>query len=95
MGLDIRVPIGAMFTILGGLLVLYGLLGDDAAYARSLGYNINLAWGAVVLAFGLGMLYYGRRGRSAMRPAEASAEGAAIEPLERQWGPEARDTGGA
>ncbi|HYD55208.1 MAG TPA: hypothetical protein VEA99_21415 [Gemmatimonadaceae bacterium] len=62
MGLDIRFPIGLMFSILGAMLVLYGLLSDPAIYARSFGHNVNLIWGLVVLVFGLGMLYFGRRG---------------------------------
>ena len=62
MGLDIRTPIGLMFAILGALLVGYGLLtaGSDL-YQRSLGMNINLVWGAVLLAFGCAMLWLGRR----------------------------------
>lgn len=60
MGLDIRTPIGLMFTIIGLLLAAYGLLGDKAIYQRSLGININLWWGLVLLAFGLMMLALGR-----------------------------------
>jgi hypothetical protein len=62
MGLDIRLPIGLMFTILGLLLAGYGLVGDKEIYARSLGLNINLWWGLVMLIFGLLMLFLGRRG---------------------------------
>ena len=61
MGLDIRVPIGMMFAILGALLLGYGLLGDASIYSRSLGYNVNVSWGAAVLGFGLVMLFFGRR----------------------------------
>lgn len=63
MGLDIRTPIGLMFAVVGVLLVGYGLLtaGSDA-YQRSLGMNVNLIWGAVLLGFGLVMLWLGRRG---------------------------------
>mgnify|MGYP001577559798 CR=1 FL=1 len=63
MGLDIRTPIGLMFGIFGVLLVGYGLMtaGSDI-YQRSLGLNINLAWGAVLLAFGGVMLWLGRKG---------------------------------
>ena len=61
MGLDIRLPIGLMFTILGALLVGYGLFGDPSVYQRSLGYNVNVSWGAVVLLFGVLMLHFGRR----------------------------------
>ncbi|HSW27954.1 MAG TPA: hypothetical protein VLH75_00555 [Longimicrobiales bacterium] len=65
MGLDIRTPIGLMFAILGALLVGYGLLtAGSEIYQRSLGLNINAIWGAVLLVFGLGMLWLGRRNRS-------------------------------
>jgi hypothetical protein len=52
MGLDVRLPVGVMFAIMGALLVGYGLFGDPAIYARSLGINVNLIWGAVLLATG-------------------------------------------
>ena len=56
MGLDIRIPIGSLFVILGGLLAGYGLLSNPAIYQRSLGIDINLWWGGALLAFGLAML---------------------------------------
>ena len=68
MGLDIRLPIGLMFTILGLLLAGYGLLGDKTIYQRALGININLWWGLVMLLFGLVMLALGRK--SIKAPAE-------------------------
>lgn len=49
MRLDIRVPAGLMFAIMGALLTGYGLLGDRSIYARSLGININVIWGLVLL----------------------------------------------
>jgi len=58
MKLDIRLPIGLLFSILGLLLVAYGLLSDTAVYERSLGININLWWGVVMLAFGGVMLLF-------------------------------------
>ena len=42
MGLDIRIPIGLMFTLLGVLLTVYGVFSDKAIYQRSLGINVNL-----------------------------------------------------
>ncbi len=62
MGLDIRTPIGLMFALLGALLVGYGLLtaGSDI-YQRSLGMNVNLVWGVVLLAFGGAMIWLGRK----------------------------------
>jgi len=56
MNLDLRVPIGLMFSAFGVMLTGFGLVSDDAIYARSLGINVNLWWGLVLLAFGLVML---------------------------------------
>lgn len=56
MNFDLRLPIGALFTIYGVLLAGYGLVSDQAQYSRSLGININLGWGLVLLVFGLGLL---------------------------------------
>jgi len=61
MGLDIRIPIGLLFSVLGLLLLGYGALSDPAIYQRSLGINVNLAWGAVMTVFGLTMFFFGRR----------------------------------
>jgi hypothetical protein len=65
MNLDLRLPIGLMFSIFGALLVLFGLVSDRGIYTRSLGINVNLWWGLVLLAFGFIMLGLARRGRSA------------------------------
>jgi len=64
-GLDIRVPIGGLFTVLGLLLAGYGLAtaGDPTHYARSLSVNINLWWGLIMLAFGLLLLLAASLGR--------------------------------
>ena len=51
MGLDIRWPIGLMFSLVGALLVVYGLVSKPEIYQRSLGININLIWGVVLLVF--------------------------------------------
>lgn len=86
MGLDIRLPIGLLFSLLGIILALYGALADRTIYERSLGYNVNLVWGIVLLAFGLLSLYYGRKGTSAMEPADTTPEGRATEEREKREG---------
>jgi hypothetical protein len=61
MGLDIRLPLGCLFSITGFLLLGYGFLTrGNAMYTASLGVNLNLAWGGVMLVFGLLMLWFGR-----------------------------------
>jgi len=77
LGLDIRIPIGSLFVILGALLAGYGLLGNPALYRRSLGIDINLWWGAVLLAFGLGMLALAWRAAAARARASRKAGAAA------------------
>jgi hypothetical protein len=65
MGLDVRLPVGLMFTIMGVLLVVYGIFGDHAIYARSLDMNVNMIWGSVLLVTGVIFLVLAARGRSA------------------------------
>jgi putative Mn2+ efflux pump MntP len=62
MKLDLRLPIGLMFTIFGAILTLYGLVSGDTIYQRSLGINVNLWWGLVLLVFGVTMLTFSLRG---------------------------------
>ena len=54
MGLDIRIPLGLIFLITGGIMAAYGLFtrGDAALYARSLGVNLNLTWGLLMFLVG-------------------------------------------
>jgi hypothetical protein len=63
MGLDIRIPLGLIFMLIGGLMSLYGLFTRNSAavYEKSMGINLNLTWGLVMLAFGLIMFFVGRR----------------------------------
>lgn len=61
MNLDIRIPIGLLFTILGFLLAVYGVVSDAAIYKRSLGYNVNLDWGIVLFLAGVVALVLSRR----------------------------------
>ena len=63
MNLDLRIPMGMMFTLVGAILSACGLATKDRVgfYAQSLGINLNLWWGLVLLVFGLTMFLLGRR----------------------------------
>jgi len=65
-GMDIRAPIGGLFSVLGMMLVLYGSFAPRSVGASdaSGGVNVNLWWGAVMLVFGVIMLVMSRRAMS-------------------------------
>jgi hypothetical protein len=70
MGIDIRLPVGILFLLLGLILVVYGIVGDPSMYQQSLDININLYWGIVLCIFGAFMLLLGRRAlRATLREA--------------------------
>jgi hypothetical protein len=62
-GLDIRAPIGGLFTVLGAMLAGYGLFASGSSRSSDLasGANVNLWWGLVMLAFGIVLLLLARR----------------------------------
>ena len=53
MGLDIRLPIGIIFSIYGLVLMVFGLVTNPEIFEKSLNVNIDLWWGAAMLVFGL------------------------------------------
>jgi len=62
MQLDIRLPMGILFVLLGVILVSYGFVSDPAIYAKhSLGHNVNVTWGVIFAVFGATMLWLARR----------------------------------
>jgi polyferredoxin len=63
MGLDIRVPLGLVFLIIGGIMGIFGIAthNDTAMYEKSLGVNINLVWGGLMFLFGAIMFFFGKR----------------------------------
>jgi hypothetical protein len=67
MSLDLRVPIGLMFSVFGVILTIYGFVSDRSIYARSLGINVNLIWGLALLVFGISMLLLGMRRNSPLK----------------------------
>jgi hypothetical protein len=79
MGLDVRIPIGLMFSILGLLLVVYGAATLHAPGAQPTGLPINVIWGIVMLVFGLAMLALVRRSEGTAPPGERPADPGAQE----------------
>ena len=67
MKLDIRIPIGFLFTLIGALLVGYGLLNGAPMRGAAVGFNINAEWGAVLVLFGVAMLLLARRHAASAR----------------------------
>lgn len=63
MGLDIRIPLGLIFLSIGGIMTLFGIFthGDTTLYQKSLGMNLNLLWGGIMVIFGAIMFFVGRR----------------------------------
>lgn len=59
--LDIRLPMGALFAVIGLLLVLYGVVAQSAT--TSLSANIDLWWGLIMFIFGALMLALARASR--------------------------------
>ena len=56
MGLDVRLPIGGFFGLIGVLLTAYGAATRGAPAMAPTGVPIDLVWGVALLVFGLGML---------------------------------------
>jgi hypothetical protein len=54
--LDLKLPIGWLLSAYGALLAVYGLLTRKEMYAISLGINVNLIWGILMIAIGGGFL---------------------------------------
>lgn len=59
MNLDLRLPMGLLFTLLGLILAVHGLTVGILV----LGFNVNLIWGAVMTVFGGVALCLGRASR--------------------------------
>jgi hypothetical protein len=89
-GLDIRLPIGGLFALLGLILGGYGVAtnSDAERYARSMSVNINLWWGLVMLVFGAALLLLARSSRrdASAHPARGTPEGRETEEREHRRG---------
>jgi multisubunit Na+/H+ antiporter MnhG subunit len=61
MGLDIRIPLGLIFLIIGGIMSLFGVFTRSSTiYEKSLGMDVNLGWGLLMFVFGAIMFLVGR-----------------------------------
>jgi hypothetical protein len=68
MGLDIRIPLGLVFLIIGTIMATYGVITRGSMiYLISMGVNLNVLWGSTMIAFGTVVFITGRRGRK-LRP---------------------------
>ena len=75
MNLDLRIPMGLLFLIVGAIMSLFGFFTRGSViYERSAGMNINMIWGLVMLAFGMTMFLLGRASdkRNAAKPIEGT-----------------------
>jgi hypothetical protein len=60
--MDIRLPLGMLFAVIGALLVGFGLATRSSAiYRHSLGINVNLWAGLGMALFGAALLWMTRR----------------------------------
>ena len=73
MNFDLRLPIGIMFSLFGAIVAIYGLAtsSSDVYQTHSLGININLVWGIVLLVFGAFMLFLALKGGKKTGPPPA------------------------
>jgi len=71
--IDIRFPIGLMFSIFGVIITAYGLAttGNDAMYVKSLNINVNLISGICMLVFGLLFLFFSDPVRKRLKKKDA------------------------
>ena len=72
MNFDLRLPIGIMFSTFGLILTIFGAISDKKIYEEhSLGININLIWGLVMLVFGVFMLFLALKGGKKSGPPQS------------------------
>jgi uncharacterized membrane protein YidH (DUF202 family) len=63
--MDIRLPIGLLFSILGLVITVFGFMTKGAEmYKHSLNININIYTGIVLVVFGVFMLFMAMRGQA-------------------------------
>ena len=58
---DLRLPLGWLFVVLGGLIICAGFGAQVTSEGMSLGWNVDFLWGGVMVGFGLICLWLTRR----------------------------------
>ena len=63
--LDVRIPIGYLFLVLGAMLAIYGYMTPQGTASfitatGSLPLNINIPWGILMFLFGMGTISLAR-----------------------------------
>ena len=71
--MDLRLPIGIFFVLVGAIMVGYGAISPHDIPNISEKINMNLYWGLVLLVFGVPMTFFGWRA-DAKNKAEAEAK---------------------
>ena len=81
MNMDLRIPMGMMFSMMGTILMTFGFVTNTRPefYTRSLGIDVNLWWGLVLLLFGLWLTTMGRRGQARIDKAQSGAPNNGLE----------------
>jgi hypothetical protein len=76
MNVDVRIPMGMMFTLMGAVLMAFGLStkNNPEIYAPSLGMNADLWAGVALLVFGLVAVTLGRRGQMKIEAAKKKSK---------------------
>jgi membrane-bound ClpP family serine protease len=74
--LDLRIPMGSMFTLMGMILTVFGMItrGKETVYASSLGINANLFYGPALLIFGFLLLLPARMEQKKLEAASAQLQ---------------------
>lgn len=67
MHLDVRLPIGVLFGLIGIVVAVYGAMMLDNPATRPTGVPIDVVWGIVMLAFGVAMLALAARASRRIR----------------------------
>ncbi|HEY3901227.1 MAG TPA: hypothetical protein VGM54_21640 [Chthoniobacter sp.] len=70
---DLRLPLGWLFAILGILLEIAGLRPTPTSEGVRSSININLIWGAVMIAFALVCFWLAHRHKRKLEHAKPAA----------------------